>query len=1099
VDSTDQCAPAAAAAGVEASRAPRPAACIAILALGPMLALPWAGMAAGADAPRWAPRAAPVFRLVASRTGEDAGVPYTGSPGAFAQDRTGFIWNGTDVGLERSDGYRMRTYVAHPGDPCALPADYVVALHVDDGGRLWVSTFGGGLAYYEPETDCIRTVGGGANDLAQSPVTSFADDAQGGLWLGSTAGLLHLAPDPAQVARLSEDASEQGHLSHMRIACVLRDRRGALWVGSERGLERRAPEQMRFEPVALPPGAKVRALLQSSDGRIWVGTVANGAYVIDQPSGRIQEIDDIQRRKPIPSIWRAAETPGGEIWLGTTGAGIIRVDPASLRARALHHQKGVATSLPDNAVIDIMRDRRGLMWVATDSGLGFFNVRDDVSTILVDDENDGIGEGLVKAMARMADGRLAIGVGTEIALIGPEDADAELVSLDPLSPPSSLVSLASPNARELFAAAQPYGLLWIDRTARRTEVVPLPGPDTSRHVIALVMDGERLFAGGTEGVWLVERRAGNAASPMPWLTSRRFDLRDVWGMARGPGATLWAGTVKGLYRLSLSSGEPSHVRLVGAAGDPIVDPHIKSLHTDRMGRLWIGTNSEGLFIVLPPADGAGAARVLRHLTAELPSGAVSSILEDDRGTVWVGTDRGISRIDANSFAVGRLTRGDGIAISSYESGSCAEESCNELMFGGLNGITLVRPDRPGRAREPPPVVITRIAVGRDEVPSSRFNMGVNDQGLTVPADAHRVSVEFAALDYADPLHYRYESRLEDNDRDWVPTGNEARMAMYTNLAPGTYHLRLRAADTAGEWPPQERQLLVRVAAAWYQTMWFHALEAFGIALAGLLIVQARTVVLRVRQRELEALVVERTQSLVRETKARNTLIENLAHDLRTPLTSLRGYLETLRFKDVTVADGERSRYVAIAVRQVERLNRLIRELFDLVRLDDARTRLGLERFSPAELVQDVVQEFASIADGRTIAFEADPPAEAARIVGDINLVQRMIDNLVDNAVQHTPAGGKITVKLAADGDQVVLQVCDTGRGIEAADLERIFNRYERGDTTGRTSGAGLGLAIVKRIVELHDGSITVDSEVGAGTRFTVRLPMSGPDPRRGEG
>ena len=458
----------------------------------------------------------------------------------------------------------------------------------------------------------------------------------------------------------------------------------------------------------------------------------------------------------------------------------------------------------------------------------------------------------------------------------------------------------------------------------------------------------------------------------------------------------------------------------------------------------------------------------------------------------MSTDRGIARIDARSFAVSRLMRGDGITISSYISGACADDSCNELMFGGLNGITLIRPDRAIQSVQPPQVVITRISVGREEVPSSRFNTGTGDQVLEVPADAHSLSVEFAALDYSDPIHNRYEYRLEGYDRDWVSAGSDLRMAMYTNLAPGKYRLRVRGTDHTGLWSASDRQVTVRVAAAWYQTMWFHALEILAVLMAITLTAKASTVVLRARQRELESLVEDRTQALIRATAERNSLIENLAHDLRTPLTSLRGYLDRLSLNDEALTEASRTRFIDIAVRQAERLSRLVRELFELVRLDDPLAKLALERFSPAEIVQDVVQEFGSIAEGRSIDCELERGVESERIVGDISLFQRLIDNLVVNAVNHTPPGGKITVRLGTDEAGIVLIVSDTGRGIERDNLDRIFSRYERVDTTGRLFGAGLGLAIVKKILELYLGSIVVESEVGMGTRFTVRLPREGP-------
>ncbi len=1062
-----------------------------------LLAGPWPGMARAVDAARWMERTSPSFHLVASQSGEEGGIPFTSSPGSLAQDQTGFIWNGTDVGLERWDGYHIRTYTARSGDPCALPADYVVTLFVDGRGRLWISTFGGGLGYYEPATDCIHRVDGGPMDLNRAPVDSFASDAAGGLWLGTTAGLAHLSPDLHQVLRLPPEASSLGHLSHERICCVLRDRHDSLWVGSDAGLERRAAGQDRFASVDLPAGAKVRTLLESADGRIWVGTASDGAFVIDSSTARVKAIEDIRRLDPLPLIWRAAQTPGGEIWLGTTSTGIIRVDPVSLRVRPLRHQKGVATSLPEDAVVDLMRDRSGLLWVASDSGFGFFNLRDDVATILSDDELNAVGEGLVKAIVPMQGERIAIAVGTKIAQLAPVGTGAAPVSFAPLPPPGSIATLATLNGRDLFAATQPYALVWLDRSTHRSHSVLLPGPGTSRRILALLADGERLWVGGTEGLWLVERGGGDRGASGPWMASRQFALRDVWAIAPGSGDTRWVGTVKGLYRVTRSRDQPVHVQLSNPAGEVVADPHIKSLHTDRQGHLWIGTNSDGLFIVDPTAGAADRAPVLRHLIGELPSGAISAMLEDSHGAVWVSTDRGISRIDARSFTVSRLTRGDGITIPSYVSGGCADPACSELMFGGRNGITLIRPDRAALARAAPAVVFTRITIGRTEVPSSRFNTPGRDEVLELPPQIHGLTVEFAALDYADPMHSRYEYRLDGYDHDWMPTGAEARLASYMNLAPGWYRLRVRASDHGNSGSPREADFQVHVPADWYQTLWFRSLLVIGVLLTLILIVQWRTMVLRSRQRALELLVEVRTQALVRATGERNSLIENLAHDLRTPLTSLRGYLDRLNLKDDAMTEADRARFIGIAVHQVERLIRLVRELFELVRLDDPFARLNLEQFSPAEIVQDVVQEFAIIAEGRRIDCELERGVEFTRIVGDISLFQRMMENLVVNAVSHTPPGGRIAVRLRSEAAAVVLDVSDTGRGIEPADIDRIFNRYERGDTKGRLFGAGLGLAIVKRILDLHGGSIVVDSEVGRGTRFTIRWPREGRAPPPG--
>jgi len=1059
------------------------------------LAWPWFGLASAAET-RWAERTTPIFQLVASQSASDASVPYTGAPGVLAQDGQGFIWIGTETGLERWDGYRIRTYAAHPGDRCALKSDNIWALYADERKRLWIGTLGGGVALYDPATDCIQAVGG-QDSLGSETVEALAGDGAGGVWVGTNTGLQHVSADLMQVTRISHDASDQGHLSHGRIVRLLLDRSGALWVGTDSGLERRGRTETRFAPIPLPSSGessvKVRALFESSDGRIWVGTLATGAYVIDPSTLRARTVDDILARNQGHGIWAASETPGGEVWLATHDSGILAVDPISLQTRVIRHQKGVPTSLPADSVFDLLRDRRGLMWAASDNGwVGYFQTQAGISTLLTADEASGVPEGAVSAAARMSDDQIAIAVGKSIALIGAREAGAKSLPLDLPLPPDKVTSLAVLNGGDLFAGVNPIGLVRVDRAAGRSYAVPLPGPGQLRHVTSLLADGARLWVGALEGIWTVEPGTERHAAALSWDAAQRSELRNVLAIAAGSGGTRWFGTTNGLFCSTGGTSMPTHVQLTSASGTPVPDMFVTSFHTDRRGRLWMGTNTQGLFILDTSAPQHDRVVVLRQLSTELPNTSVDAILEDANGGVWVSTDRGLARVDADSFAVRRFGRGDGAAIANYWIGSGIALRSNELMFGGQGGITLIRPDRLEADRFPPPVVITRILVGHRDVPSAPYNQGMSGPVLEVPPDAQSVAVEFSALDYADPERISYAYWLDGYDRNWVKTGSDNRMAMYTNLAPGTYHLRLRGTDHAGVWSSRECQLTLRVAAAWYQTIWFKTLELLAVFLMLLLIVQARTVLLRRRQRELEAVVEERTQALVRVTEARNALIENLAHDLRTPLTSLRGYLDRLSVKDEALTESDRGRFIDIAVRQAERLIRLVRELFELVRLDDPLATLTLERFCPAEVLQDVLQEFASIADARRIDCVLDPGVESVQIVGDISLFQRLVDNLVDNAVGHTPPGGKVTVRLGTDEAGIILEVSDTGRGIERTDLGRIFNRYERGDSTGRVSGAGLGLAIVTRILELHHGSIVVDSEVGSGTRFTVRMPRAGP-------
>jgi len=1007
-------------------------------------ALCFAGIAPAHAVTPWISEAMPLFRTVASATGDDGAVPDTPVPISLAQDGTGFIWVGTETGLERWDGYHMRSYSERPGDPCALPAAFVWSLHVGQDGRLWIGTFGHGLAYYDAHTDCIRPAPGEPAELKEATVEAIEDDGNGGLWVGTTTGLLRVAADPATVTRVSADGSGRGRLATERIAALRRDRQGNLWVGTDSGILRLRPGDKAFAEIALPARARVRALLEAADGRLWAGTIDQGAFVIDPGTMRVRAVANFTPQKRLPLILRIAESPKGEIWLGTEDAGIITVDPVSLQARTtLHPLKDPANPNSDFEINAMFRDRDGLVWVATERGLGYFLSQADISTWPVADACRVFANNTVDGLARAGDVDLAVSVGGKVALLGPQGPCRPLDASALQMPPVAVTILETVAGNGLFQAIQPGGLAWSDLASRKTYPVSLPGPGISRRVLTIESDGDRTWVGGVEGLWLLERRKGGI-STVPWVVTRRIDLHEVDAVISASAGDTWLGTTHGLYRLQGGADAPVRVALATAGGAEAPDLEITALCFDKNGRLWLGTNGRGVYVVDVPANDRDPVSVVRHFASDLPRGLVTSILDDGRGGIWVGAQRALMHFDSTTLAMRVLNPGDGAANAGYSSGLIMRSG--EVLFSGSRGVTVVRPDWHDPARIATPVAITRILVGNRDILSAPANYPPERGNFEIelPADHADITIESAALDFSDPARNGYEHRLDGYDTDWVTAGLDARTASYMNLPPGQYRLHLRGANHAGIWSSNERELLIRVPTPWFQTLWFHALEVVIAAAIFFGTLQVRTAILRSRQRELESLVDKRTQALVQATDERNSLVESLAHDIRTPLTALRGYLETLNLRSATLAEPERMRCIAIALRQADRLNRLVRELFDLARLDDAGVPMALERIRLAELVQDVVQEFESLADGRTICCQADEPAKSSLITGDINLLQRLVDNLVYNAIVHTPQDGMITVKLGVEGEHVILEVRDTGRGITPEDQERIFKRYERG-------------------------------------------------------
>lgn len=234
-------------------------------------------------------------------------------------------------------------------------------------------------------------------------------------------------------------------------------------------------------------------------------------------------------------------------------------------------------------------------------------------------------------------------------------------------------------------------------------------------------------------------------------------------------------------------------------------------------------------------------------------------------------------------------------------------------------------------------------------------------------------------------------------------------------------------------------------------------------------------------------------SALKQTDAlRRELVANVSHDLRTPIASLQGYLETLLMKDTALSAAQRRQYLRIAMTQSERLGKLVGELFDLAKLESGHTQLHAEPFALGELVHDVVLSYRLAAQRRDVHIEAQIPDNLPFVNADVGLIERVLQNLLDNALRHTEAGGRVEVALRDAGDAVTVQVADTGHGIPPEELPYVFDRFyqvKKSEREGR-GGVGLGLAVAKRILELHDTSIAVDSAPEAGTRFDFTLPTA---------
>jgi diguanylate cyclase (GGDEF)-like protein len=812
---------------------------------------------------------------------------------SIAQDMQGFLWFGTQSNLLRWDGYRLHTYARNPDAAGSLPDNFIRSLLVDDRGQLWVGTNSGGLSRYDPQTDGFVSFPVGANGTSDGTISALISDRRGGLWIGTGHGIDHL---DGATGRIDPPVANRARDT---ITALLLDRAGTLWAGTRKGLLRRARTDSQFLPYPLPapdgPAPVIRALHEDKAGRIWIGVDLDGAFILEPGTDTLRRLLEVSGsgRPLIDNISAICEVDKSEVWLGTAEGGIVRVDTTSWKIVREQHDLTRSRSLPSNQIDSLFLDRGGMMWVGTRSVLSNVNPRQH----LIQSFYGGSAPGLliradtVSSMLALPDGRVWLAlVGGGVEIVDPVAGPVGMIRSAPHRPDRAL-----PNAQVIAMARWEDGNIFLGTAAglyragpdgRSVERLQVPTQSKTLDVRALLVAEGHLWLGGLDGLSELDVLPGGALA-----LQRRWDkeLGDprVRTVVKGRDTGIWIGTTSGVAHVEPATGEVTH--LTNDPKNPSLLPggYVSSMLIDRKGRLWVATFGRG--IQVEQSHDAGGRPIFRRLTQSdgLPQNSVDALLQDFNGNIWASTDGGLARIELDSLAIRAFRTEQGVGIDGFFTGDAATTPAGDLLFGGLNGLIVVHPERLTAAAEAVPIVVTDVRVGgRNLAPSQ----SLLSSGLTVGFQDRSLAIEFAALDFTDPDLQRYSYRLQGFDKDWLETPTSRRVASYTNLPPGDYILQLRSAAAGSGWSTP-LDVAVHVQPAWYEYGVARALAAIIVLLLIVGFVQMRTTLLRHRQRELESIVAERTAQLQRNQED----LKSMAYlDVLTGLPNRRAFNDDLR-------------------------------------------------------------------------------------------------------------------------------------------------------------------------------------------------------------
>ncbi len=744
------------------------------------------------------------------------------------QDERGFMWFGTQYGLNRYDGYNFKLFVHDPRNPNSLSGVQVQALFRDRDGALWVGC------------DQFLNKFNRANEtFTRYPVpfvTHISQDSAGTLWLATVKGLYSLNPATGTIRQYSHNPNDPSSLSNDHVKSTGEDKEGRFWVATIGYLDefdRRAGKVTRNIPI---PGAPAGfGFYEDRFGVLWIfHDSPNALSVFDRKTNTLTSYS-LHEVEPsataLTVIMSMTEDRNGTLWLATHGAGLLEFDREHGRFIRYRNDPSDPNSLPQNDVENVFPDREGSVWAC----LGRMGVTHFATNPLPFKRiphlasSEGTAEPFVGAIYEDHQGILW--VGTPEALNGIDRKTGHYTSYHRTPGPAvntDVITIREDRSGNLWAGTYNHGLLRLDRRTGKFQTYrhnPADPYSLSNDVVTrlLVDHNGALWVATNDGLNRFDPATGRFTVYKPDPPKKIIDYLELVEDVKG---ALWLGTdSSGLYRF-----DPATSKFTGYEHDmdrpgTLSDNRVNSVHFDLSGTMWIGTQNgldkfdskTGTFTAYTQRDG-------------LPGNAVGCILEDDHSNLWMSTNKGIARFDPQSAAVNSYSTAEGLPGPDLTGwGACFKNRSGEMFFGGFNGATLFHPDSVADPSSAPPVVLTEFRLSGSPVDiaaGSPLSKSITDTArLTLSHEQRNFLLAFSVLSYLSPGTNRYRYKLEGLDDTWHEVGSNERLATYTTLPVGVYTFRVQGATSRGIWSDPGAAVMVEILSPWWSTWWFRLLCA----------------------------------------------------------------------------------------------------------------------------------------------------------------------------------------------------------------------------------------------------------------------------------
>jgi signal transduction histidine kinase/ligand-binding sensor domain-containing protein len=1034
------------------------------------------------------------------------------------QDSRGFIWIGTQNGLNKFNGYTFESFTTNPTDTTTISNNWIYSITEDRDGNLWIGTKGGlnrffinskkferiryRTVYIHDVTDYIydtKISFNGTLIINTPPVLSIYDakrrefrhfyseleydgavkdntipvieDFEGLIWQGSTKGLACFDRNTQKFRYFHTDPTNRNSLSDNSITALYEDKKGNIWIGTSNGLNIYSKVNKTFTRYYHKPENSnslsnnfIRAIAEDKAGNIWIGTEGGGLSkmsLADMENPVFENLTSGNNGLSHNIVLALEVDNTSNLWIGAL-QGISKTDLKFRKFRLYRNERSpYSVNFLENVIASVYKDENGLLWIGNwGQGLNVYNRKtgevDHFSSRLTGKRY--IPNDFVHVIFRDADNRTWIGTRDGILVL--DKKSERFVRFEEFFRGKNLPDFKG--VRIYMIICDRHRNYWI-------------GTQNGVFRINLDKNTSEHFSVESEGNYKI----GNNL---------------IYCLLEDRDGLIWIATLNGLDVYDPKTNRITHYEKATGSTEGLCDNFIISLCEDHRGDIWIGTSSyvnrfekkSGKFYYYSQEQG-------------LPSNRIFEILEDEQKSLWFATGNGLSRLDTVSGKFRTYTVEEGLQGREFNLRASFKSADGEIFFGGMNGLNSFYPSQISDNPFIPPIVFTSLYKSKS---GTREYLEVeNNDEIILNYNDYNFTIEFAALEYTNPGNNRYAYKMEGISDEWIDLGN-GRLVTFSNLSPGEYTLRVKGSNNDGKWNETGKSLKITIRPPWWKSK---------IAIILYLVALVMGVVLVIRQRErslirakdlLEEKVKERTAQIEKQNTeiiAKNDELKKLnatkdkflsiiAHDLRNPFNTILG-LSDILLLDFQKFEVEKVKYYLSNIKEASS------QAFELLQnlLIWARSQTGGIEFNPGPngLMARVVENIelvASQAAKKNIRVTSGLEKEI-QVNCDRNMIDTIIRNLLTNAIKFTPQGGTVLVNATEKENHVEISVKDTGVGIDKNHLGKIFKVETKHTTKGtdKERGTGLGLVLCKEFVERHGGVIWVESEPGVGSEFKFTL------------